>query len=98
MLLNELTFAIGNSGVHSHVHKAITNMKHHAANHSDSKTRAACKDAVRCLNSFARHPGSMFEDPTTLVKLLSHFHGDPDHHRVTTASSGIGSYTQTDSD
>lgn len=99
MKLLELAFVLGDAGgMHAHVDKAFKNMTKHAKSHPDKETRDACSSAAKCLQVHMQHPSSMFEDPHSFIRLLSHLQDAPDVNRVKSATSGLGSYTPSDAD
>ena len=99
MKLHELAYVLGDDGgLHHHIDKAIRNMEHHGEKHKSKDVRDACVKAANAIKRHAQNPVALYDDPHTLVKILSVFHGEPDLNRITHASDSLGSYTQSDSE
>jgi hypothetical protein len=99
MKLHEIAYVIGDDGgMHHHLDKAIRNMEHHGKKHSAATVRKACVDAAEALKRHSQNPNAMNDDPHSLLKILSIFHGEPDEMRIVHATITLGSYVPSDSD
>lgn len=94
-----LEIATGASdGILAHTKKAFDNMTKHAKSHPDPKMRDACASAAKCLQFHMSHPTSMYQDPHSFVRLLTHLQDAPDIDRVSGAVSGLGSYSTSEAE
>jgi hypothetical protein len=99
MRLHEVAMVIGDDGgMQYHINKAIKNMEHYSKSHNDKDVRSVCGDAVMQLKSHTQNPSAIHDDPHSLVKMLSLFHGVPDVDRIKRATDSLSTYNQSDSD
>jgi hypothetical protein len=98
MKLHELVILGDDGGIQHHITKAMKNMEHHAAHHTDEAMRELCGEAVKRLKLHTSHPTSLYDDPHTMISILSHMHGEPNVNQLRSAVNTLGSYSQSDSD
>lgn len=99
MKLNELAYVLGDDGgLHGRISSALSNLKKHQKSHKNPNVRELCCAAIKKLDFYQQHPVSLMDDPHTFLRVISHFDGDLDEHKMKGAVDTLGSYSQSDSD
>lgn len=98
MKLHEVTVIGDDGGFHRHLHNATQNMERCAKKYTGDDAKL-CVSAVSTLSRLSKSAKAFYDDPHTLLRVLSHFQAEtPDFGAIRGAIDTIASYSPSDSD